>query len=246
MPMRALSATELLKVWERGLTQSPAQRALTLLTAGCLETPLEGINQFNIAQRDMQLLALRERIFGPQLSSIATCPACGQRLEFGFDTADIQASSELDPEETLSVTHAGYDVQFRLPNSLDLATLDPVEDYEANRRRLLQLCVTAAKRSGAEIAAAELPQEVVTAITQRLAEADPDADLQLALRCPQCDHGWQAPLDIVSYFWSEIHSWAVRILREIHTLASAYGWREADVLALSPRRRRSYLEMIEP
>jgi hypothetical protein len=244
--MHTLSATELLKVWERGLAQSPAQRALTLLNAGCTETPLERITQFNIAERDIQLLVLREQIFGPQLSSIATCPACGQRLEFGFDGADIRASSGGDPDETLSVTHGEYEVQFRLPNSLDLASLDPATGSEANRQLLWQSCVITAQRAGAEIAAAELPEEVVAAIAQRMSEADPDADVQLALRCPHCDHAWHAPLDIVSYFWSEIHSWAVRILREIHTLASAYGWREADVLALSPHRRQAYLEMIEP
>ena len=244
--MHRLSATELLKVWERGLAQSPAQRALTLLNAGCTETALERITQFNIAVRDTQLLVLREQIFGSQLSSIATCPACGQRLEFGFDGADIRASSGGDPDETLSVTHGEYEVQFRLPNSLDLASLDPATDGEANRQLLWQSCVITAQRAGSEIAAAELPEDVVAAIAQRMAKADPDADFQLALRCPQCDHAWQAPLDIVSYFWSEIHSWAVRILREIHTLASAYGWREAEVLALSPHRRQAYLEMIEP
>lgn len=246
MPMRALSATELLKVWERGLAQSPAQRALTLLNAGCTETPLERITQFSIAQRDIQLLVLREQIFGPQLSSIATCPACGLRLEFGFDRAAIRASSVGNPDDTLSLTHGDYEVRFRVPNSLDLASLDPAADGEANRQLLWQSCVITAQRARTEISAAELPEEVVAAIAQRMAEADPGADVQLALRCPQCDYAWQAPLDIVSYFWSEIHAWAVRILREIHALASAYGWREADVLALSPHRRQAYLEMIEP
>ena len=34
-----------------------------------------------------------------------------------------------------------------------------------------------------------------------------------------------------------------RILREVHTLAAAYGWSEAEILALSPARRRVYLEL---
>jgi len=241
--MRALSATELLTVWERGLAQSPAQRALTLLTVACTETPLERLAQFSIGRRDMHLLELRERTFGPQLASIATCPACGERLEFGMKGADIRAASPGDPDGTFSVTHAEYGVQFRLPNSLDLAGLDPAADGETNRRHLLLLCVTAAQRGGGEIAVAELPEEVIAAITQRMAEADPQADVQLALNCPQCGHAWQAPLDIVSYFWSEIHAWASRALREVHLLASAYGWREADVLGLSPYRRQAYLEM---
>jgi hypothetical protein len=243
--MHAFSATELLKVWERGLAQSPAQRALTLISAGWIERPPERIAKFSIAQRDMELLELREQIFGPQLSSIATCPACGQRLEFGIDGADLRAASEGNSDETFSLTHAGYDVRYRLPNSFDLASLDPAADDEVNRRHLLARCVIAAEQGGAEIPAAGLPEGVVAIITESMAGADPDADVQLALSCPECDHAWQAPLDILSYFWSEIHAWAGRILREIHALASAYGWHEADVLALSANRRQAYLEMIE-
>jgi len=96
------------------------------------------------------------------------------------------------------------------------------------------------------VPAAALPAEVVTAIAQCMAEADPQADVQLALACPQCQHAWEASFDIVSYFWSEIQAWAGRILREVHSLASAYGWREAEILALSPWRRQAYLELIEP
>ena len=137
-------------------------------------------------------------------------------------------------------------MEFRLPTSLDLASLDPAADLETNRQHLLQRCVTAARRGGREVAAAELPMEVAAAIAQRMADADPQADVQLALACPKCQHAWKAPLDIVSYFWTEIDAWAGRLLREVHALAYAYGWREAEVLALSPWRRQAYLELIEP
>jgi hypothetical protein len=50
--------------------------------------------------------------------------------------------------------------------------------------------------------------------------------------------------DIVPYLWTEINAWAMRLLREIHSLATAYGWREADILAMSAVRRHWYLEMI--
>ena len=40
-----------------------------------------------------------------------------------------------------------------------------------------------------------------------------------------------------------MHAWARRTLRDVHVLARAYGWREADVLALSPTRRQIYVEL---
>jgi len=33
-------------------------------------------------------------------------------------------------------------------------------------------------------------------------------------------------------------------LSDVHTLARAYGWRERDILTLSPTRRQFYLNMV--
>jgi hypothetical protein len=60
---------------------------------------------------------------------------------------------------------------------------------------------------------------------------------------PGLRHSWDVLFDIVSFFWAEIGAWAQRLLREVHALASAYGWREADILALSAWRRRQYLDL---
>ena len=35
-----------------------------------------------------------------------------------------------------------------------------------------------------------------------------------------------------------------RLLRQVHTLAMAYGWREIDILSMSALRRQVYLEML--
>ena len=43
---------------------------------------------------------------------------------------------------------------------------------------------------------------------------------------------------------AELATQAKRLLREVHFLARAYGWREADILAMSARRRQAYLEMV--
>jgi hypothetical protein len=77
-----------------------------------------------------------------------------------------------------------------------------------------------------------------------MAEIDPQADIQIALTCPACLHQWSAAFDIASHLWIEVNSWAMRILDEVHRLASAYGWSEADILELSPMRRQLYLGMI--
>ena len=109
---------------------------------------------------------------------------------------------------------------------------------------LLRRCILRAEKRGNHCEVDDLPLEICALLEDRMAEADPQGDVHLSIRCPGCDHHWPVPLDIVTYFWSEIHLAARRLLRDIHVLASAYGWRESEILMLSTRRRRIYREMV--
>ncbi|MCS6825312.1 MAG: hypothetical protein NZ553_01725 [Caldilinea sp.] len=242
--MRALSAVELLNVWDRGWSRPPYQQAQALLEAGCPDLSPQDIASLSIGQRDRRLLALRELTFGPRLAAVAVCPKCGIQLDIAFNTTDIEDDGWNDASganEQHSVETDGYSVRFHLPTGADLAAL---EGAQTGEREMLQRCIVSAQRDGRPVEPAELPDHVVAAIAQCMAEADPQADVQLALTCPACAHAWQAPFDIVAFFWSEVDAWAKRTLREVHALASAYGWREADILALSPRRRQLYLDLV--
>ena len=252
--MRALSASQLLGVWERERTAPLFQRALTLLAAASPETPSDVLARLSIGQRDARLLTLRGWIFGPQLVGQIMCPRCGKALELTFGVEDIRAAPTSSPSpyqgeggkevEALSLRVADYEVRFRLPNSLDLAIVAGCEDVAVTRKLLIERCLLAVHHNDEVSSADQVPVEVVDAVMQRMAQADPQADVQLALSCPLCGHQWQAALDIASFFWAEINAWASRILHEVHTLASAYGWRETDILAMSPWRRQVYLEMV--
>lgn len=242
--MRALSALELLSVWDRGLAQSPIQRALALLAAACPETPVEALAQLPLGRRDADLLTLREWAFGSQLVSLAACPACGEWLELNFNTADIRAAPQAESVETQSCRIEDYQVQFHLPNSFDLLRLSANTPVAEGRQQLLQQCLSAVQHQGQEISPDHLPARIVEAVVEQMAQADPQAEVQLALTCPACGQDWQALFDIATFFWNEINAWAGRVLHEVHTLASAYGWREADVLLLSPQRRQFYLDLV--
>ena len=242
--MNALSAADLLDAWERGLSCSTIERALLLLAAACPETPLDALARLSIGRRDGLLLTLRERSFGERLVCLAVCPDCGERLEMTFGTNDIRAETASEPPGEMTIQAPEHVVRFRLPNSNDLATLTDVADAATARRWLLDRCVVSATRDEQPSDVASLPEEVAAAIAARMAESDPQADVRLALDCPACRRAWQAPFDVVSFFWTEIDAWARRLLREVSVLAKAYGWREADILALSPLRRQMYLDMV--
>src|SRR5262249_17949821 len=158
------------------------------------------------------------------------CPGCGERLEFDLSTADLRSPAPLPMGE---LEHEGRIVRFRALNSHDLAAVAGAASVGQARWLLADRCLI----DGAGI---ELTDELVEALAPRFAGADPMAETLLALPCPACAHEWQLPLDIEAYLWREIAAEARRLLLEVHTLARAYGWREADILAMSATRRRAY------
>ena len=138
---------------------------------------------------------------------------------------------------------SGFNITFRLPTSLDvLATHE--RGAPVSESSLLARCLISVEQGGSPIDFDKLPVEVIEGVTESMADADPLADLQLNLICPDCEHGWSALFDIASFLWTEIEVWAWRMLRDVHTLAQAYGWPERDILSLSPMRRQFYLEMV--
>ncbi|MBK8798624.1 MAG: hypothetical protein IPM07_20870 [Anaerolineales bacterium] len=88
------------------------------------------------------------------------------------------------------------------------------------------------------------PPALLSAIAAAMEHADPLAVVELGGACPHCDQAWAAFLDVAAFLWREVQGWAQRTLQEVHLLARAYGWREDEILALSPSRRRTYLQMI--
>jgi hypothetical protein len=249
--LQPFSASDLLNVWERGAGLPPVAQALAILAAAFPGVPADRLVHLSIGQRDACLLRLRELTFGPHLNGLAVCPSCGERLEMAFEAADLCKGDASLPDleatpaaTTASLTSPPYEVTFRLPDSADLNVISGMEDPLLARQQLLQSCLLSVSRDGHEIPTGELPAEVLEAVTERMTQSEPLADLTLALTCPACGHSWQMLFDIVSFFWSEINAWSARLLREVHILASAYGWREADILAMSAWRRQRYLEMV--
>lgn len=241
--MRQLTATELLDAWERGLTESPPARALTLLSAST-GAARDQLARLSVGERDRLLLALREQTFGPRLDALAECPSCGERLEMSFEVADVTVAPAGPAQEPLSLSVGGYEAVFRRPTSLDLLAVARAPDALAARRSLFARCLLSALRGDEQVTADLLPEDVVGRVAAAMAEADPQADVELALECPACGRGWGEPLDICSFLWGEIDAWAVRTFCEVHALARAYGWGEREILSMSPWRRHLYLTMV--
>lgn len=268
MPEPVMNAAVLLAVWEEGLSLSPIQRGLKLLATAWPEFSAEEWARASIGMRDERLLTVREELFGSHLETTTTCPKCGERIETSFSLENIRVPPSavtppaqpdrpafVEAAETpslgnlalaaakLKVEAGGYHVECRLPTSADL--LEVTRSVDGGREGLLERCVEVAQNGKDVLEVRQLPAEVVRAITEEMVRADPQADVQVSLACPACQHRWSIGFDILSYLWNEIEDWAQRILREVHSLAAAYGWSEREILGMSARRRRLYLEIIE-
>ncbi|MDJ0511711.1 MAG: hypothetical protein QNJ64_21055 [Crocosphaera sp.] len=243
--IRPLSAADIVRIWELGQDRHPIDRALLLLAYGFPEKQFTEFASWSIGCRDAYLLTLREITFGEQLNSFATCPQCQENLEFSLSTKalriiDPDAMTDLS-EYQVSIDH--LNLHFRLPNSLDLATVMTAPDEETATLQLAKQCLLEVNLEGKALSYEELPTTVIALLAQKLTETDPQAEILLDLNCPACDHVWQVLFDIVDFFWRELSNQAQRLLQEVHSLAKVYGWQEAEILNMSAVRRQYYLDL---
>jgi len=245
--MEALKAKDMLRLWERGQGQRPLERALTLLSVAWPEKTYDELACLSVGRRDACLLAVRERTFGTTLDCFIDCAQCAEPLEFTASTNDIRApspSGEGEPGQEGTLEAGEYRIRYRLPDSHDLRTIAGMSDVAAARRSLLDRCIVQADGRDGLVDVAQLPETVTSTLSRRLAECDPQADTLLDICCPSCGHQWQALFEINEFFWTELADYARHLLREVHMLARAYCWREADILAMTTRRRQQYLEVL--
>jgi len=250
--MRAISASDLLEIWELGRSKTPPQRALAILEFALPHASVLNLSQLSIGQRDMYLLRLRELTFGYQLKGLADCPECHERLEFALAARDFYDpiiarvdSETIEPVSSEASFHVdAYEMRYRLLTSADLIALSEQRDVTTARQFLLETCLVSVCKDGLPIKGSDLPSDVLNTLVEEMGQADPLANLTLLANCPACGHIWHILFDIVSYLWNEINAWSLRLMREVHILASAYGWSETDILSMSAWRRQQYLEMI--
>jgi hypothetical protein len=246
--MYALSSQELLHIWEIGLGQHPLDRALTILASAFPGVPYEHLTSLSVGQRDECLFAVRESIFGSSLVSFVVCPFCQGQLELLLDIADLHIAPDATPEGEIQpvqqMNSDGYELQFRLPDSLDLAAIAGCKDVGAARNLLAKRCILRAMQDGVEVTVEAIPLLAITALAAHMDTCDPLAALDVGLDCSVCGSHVQVLFDIVAFFWTEIAARAKRLLLDVHTLARAYGWRETDILSMSAARRQFYLEMV--
>jgi hypothetical protein len=243
--MPALTASDVLRLWEIGVSQTPARRALTILQAAAPAASASDLWALPVGRRDRRLLEVRQNTFGAELDAVLACPACAERVEFRLDTsALLDEDASVDSATESEVAVDDWRVRYRMPTAGDLADAATCDDVAQGVRLLVERCVVDVTRRGEQMLVTDAPAAALGLMDAELAHRDALAEVLLDFDCPTCGSAGQAPFDIARYLWEEIRAEAARLVREVHTLARAYGWREADVLAMSAARRHAYLELV--
>jgi hypothetical protein len=231
--MRAFSSFDILETWERGRMLHPLDRGLLALSVA-LSCPSDELADWPLGRRNRALFDFLCTSFSSRFEGWTSCIGCGEKVEFDLDAKLLTIESE-ELEEVLHV--AGE--RFRLPTSRDLIEVSAATDSKAAVIRLMERCSLSEQQSHAWSDAMRKEVE------EKMASADPMAEIRLALCCPTCGAEWNETLDIGAFVWAEVDARARRILWEVHLLASAYGWTEMQTLSVPAARRAMYLQMVQ-
>lgn len=242
--MRGLSETDVLDLMDRDLDRQGAA-ARALLALACPELDDAELDQQPLGLRDRQLIRLREATFGTRLELKADCPRCGDMLELELDTQDLIVP---DPSPRAAARLRRFDVggrclRLRPLTGADVAAALQPPAWDTARDVILRRCCSDGD-SGLPLDPESLSEDDKAAIARRLERLDPQADLTLDVVCFVCGEGWRPLLDVAEVFWREIRTRAGLIIGDVHDLARAFHWTEAEILALSPKRRQTYLSLV--
>jgi hypothetical protein len=248
--MHEVGAAEVLQAWEDSLDLSPTRRALTLLSLiSGDQTPAE-LAELPIGERDVGLMRLRAQLFGDEVEAFCACPSCGEELDVAFQLHSIlagatEATESAGGRPTVTVNMEGCEVELRAPRSADIMAVydepDPARSAAALRNRLV---LNVRQPGGGEPQPPGLPENLIDAVSAEISRLDPFANVELELTCAACKASWPTVFDVTGFLWAEVSAWARHMLRDVHTLARAYGWREHDILAMGSLRRQGYLELV--
>jgi hypothetical protein len=191
------------------------------------------------ADRDRLLAAIYLHTFGSHIAGTVTCRICGKSFDLDFDLLELQAA--LQPAEMPAVVKVNGHIafvmadgrRFRLPTGEDEIAVWHLSADEA-LAELLRRCVL----KGDPTTDADTIQATMKAVAPLM-----DADLNG--HCPECSENQAIHFDIQSYLLSALQAEQPRLTREIHRLATAYGWTLGEILELTRNQRQVYVKLIE-
>ena len=243
--------------------------AITTLLAYCIErigpiteiTP-EIVRDLLVGDRDYLVLKLRQMTIGDRVEATLVCPNthCGEKIDIDFDLRQIPIKQGKVSSQVFAVTVPGqeafedndgdkhYRVEFRLPKGGDQEELAPLalNNEPESVNKLLARCIQ--RIDGVmEIDESQIEKLSPFArekIEKTMAELAPRIDLEMEAKCPECEKAFSFPFNMSQFFIDEMTGNLNQLYQEVHFLAFYYKWSESDILSMTRKKRRNYLELL--
>jgi hypothetical protein len=120
---------------------------------------------------------------------------------------------------------------FRLPTVRDQADVLGAAD---GAQRLIQICIEPA----------DPPARLRGRIERAMERLAPELSREVEGACPACGGRVAGTIHVPFLVMEDLRRAAAGVHDEVHRIASAYGWSEAEILALPRMRRRQYADRI--
>ena len=184
----------------------------------------------------LRVLALTEVVDRLTVPSRCPQPSCGEAFEFDLPLAAlVDQTPDVGP---VQVALAGErSVWMRRPTGHDLRAWRVARP--ASRQEAVAAMLEALVPDG------PVMPEDEPALAHAIAAMDPLVAFTVSCHCPVCGAGTEVPVDLEGLALARLAARQRALLREVHQLASRYGWTESEVLAVAPARRARYLALIE-
>ena len=167
------------------------------------------------------------------------CPACGKAFEVELALADIAELGRA--AEAIPVVEVPGDRPLRLrrPTGADQRRWRDAALAEGGAAEAAMLADLL--EGGASAADSALAARVGAVMEQE----DLLAAFSIQFACPHCGAGGDLPLDLEGLLLQALEAISHGLVDQVHRLASRYGWRETDILAMPAHRRQAYLGLLD-
>jgi hypothetical protein len=235
----------LLAAWEAGAAAPELARGCAVLAAAGLADPA-GVLDLPVGEVGARAVRCHLDAFGPRVDALTTCAGCGTTLDVALSLTALLPGPAASggenghggpvPARTLSL--AGGTVTVRPPTVRDLLAAAADRDP---RGALVRRC--AQRPGGSPVAEADLGADGLALVDEALEDLASLGLITVRSRCPDCGEQVVAVLDPAALLWQQVQGAAPALLREVATLAAAFGWDESAILALPAFRRHAYLQL---
>jgi hypothetical protein len=198
------------------------------------------LNSLAIGDLAVLILELRRITFGDTLQCLITCPSCKENMSADIGlTQLLQKPNDFEPKDVYEVKVDDFTLKLRPVTGVDLSSVIEYDEASA----MVQLVTSCVLDSTPKLPE-KLDDQLLAAISSKLNELDPQADILLDLTCPNCKYRFQAPFFPEDFFLREIDARKSQFEGEVHWIAFNYHWSEDEILALPLSKRKKYVDLI--